>query len=146
MHFRIHCKKLHKQYYNSFHHFLILQKIHTTIWTYNSLQKSMFLYIIENMNKKITESHVLLKWKLKQQIKFMIYQNKICGFLLQSPYSFPYFSQKNLSTNPPFPKSSPFWAIPSHIIMIQNQQEFKIQNYNDLWIVPILNTLFIQIR
>ncbi len=31
MHFRIHCKKPHKQYYDSFHHFLILQKIHTTI-------------------------------------------------------------------------------------------------------------------
>jgi hypothetical protein len=29
-----------------------------------------------------------------------------------------------------FPKSSPFWAIPSHIIMIENEQEFNIQNYN----------------
>jgi hypothetical protein len=29
LHFRIHCKKLQKQNYNSFHHNLILQKIHT---------------------------------------------------------------------------------------------------------------------
>jgi hypothetical protein len=29
LHFKIHCKKLQKQYYNSLHHNLILQKIHT---------------------------------------------------------------------------------------------------------------------
>ncbi len=29
LHFRIHCKKLQKQNYNSFHHNLTLQKIHT---------------------------------------------------------------------------------------------------------------------
>ncbi len=29
LHFRIHCKKLQKQYYNSFHHNLPLSKIHT---------------------------------------------------------------------------------------------------------------------
>jgi hypothetical protein len=29
LHLKIHCKKLQKQYYNSFHHNLILQKIHT---------------------------------------------------------------------------------------------------------------------
>jgi hypothetical protein len=28
-HFKIHCKKLHKQNYNSFHHILTLLKIHT---------------------------------------------------------------------------------------------------------------------
>jgi len=29
LHFKIHCKNLHKQDYNSFHHNLILQIIHT---------------------------------------------------------------------------------------------------------------------
>jgi hypothetical protein len=29
LHFKIHCKKLHKQDYNSFHHNLRLEKIHT---------------------------------------------------------------------------------------------------------------------
>jgi hypothetical protein len=29
--------------------------------------------------------------------------------------------------------------------MIQNQQEFKIQNYNVPWAVLILNAIFIQI-
>jgi hypothetical protein len=29
LHFKIHCNKLQKQDYNSFHHNLILQKIHT---------------------------------------------------------------------------------------------------------------------
>jgi hypothetical protein len=29
LHFRIHYKKLHKQYYNSFHDNIILKKIHT---------------------------------------------------------------------------------------------------------------------
>jgi hypothetical protein len=31
LHFKMHCKKLKKQDYNSFHHILILHKIHTTI-------------------------------------------------------------------------------------------------------------------
>jgi hypothetical protein len=29
LHFKMHCKKLQKQYYKSFHHNLTLQKIHT---------------------------------------------------------------------------------------------------------------------
>ncbi len=48
LHFRIHCKKLQKQYYNSFHHNLILQKIHTMM---NSMQKFVLFCIIENMNQ-----------------------------------------------------------------------------------------------
>jgi hypothetical protein len=35
MHFKIHCKKLHKQDYNSFHHNLTLQKIHTKYEQFN---------------------------------------------------------------------------------------------------------------
>jgi hypothetical protein len=35
-------------------------------------------------------------------------------------------------------------GILSHIIMIQNQQEFEIQTYNVLGIVRIPNALFIQ--
>jgi hypothetical protein len=44
-----------------------------------------------------------------------------------------------------FPRYSPFWAIPSHIIMIENQKKFKIQNYNAPWTILLLNILFIQI-
>jgi len=37
-----------------------------------------------------------------------------------------------------------FWIVRSHITMIQNQQEFKIQTNKDPWLVLILNVLFIQ--
>jgi hypothetical protein len=44
---------------------------------------------------------------------------------------------------PPLPKIFPLWVVPNHIIMIQNQQEFKIQNYNAPWTILILNAMFI---
>ncbi len=40
----------------------------------------------------------------------------------------------------------PLWAISNHIIMISNQQGFKIQIYNAPWLVLILTTLLIQIH
>jgi hypothetical protein len=69
--------------------------------------------------------------KSKQQIKSMVYQNRIGGFLLQNTYS-SYHSSPNCVSKNSYPFSHIFllWAIPSHIIMIQNQQEFKIQTNN----------------
>jgi hypothetical protein len=44
LHFRIHYKKLQKQYYNSFHHNLTLQKIHTKINIKFIVEVCVFLY------------------------------------------------------------------------------------------------------
>ncbi len=58
--------------------------------------------------------------KLKQQIKSMV-----C--LLQSPYNSSHSSQNYVFKNhPPLPQIFPFRVVPSHIIVIQNKQEFKI--------------------
>jgi len=87
--------------------------------------------------------HVLLKWNQNNKIKFVVYQNKIYGFPLQNTYSY-FYSPKIMSMNAfLFPKTFFFWEVPSHIIVIQNQQEFKFQTYNVPWSVPILNALFI---
>jgi hypothetical protein len=45
----------------------------------------MLICITENMNQNIAESHVLLRKILKQQLKFVVYQKKICGLLFQVP-------------------------------------------------------------
>jgi hypothetical protein len=87
---------------------------------------------------------VLLKIPLKLQQNSMFYGNaiKIYGFLLQSIYNHFYFPKimylKSLSLNPLS------WVVQNHIIMIQNQLEFKIQTNNVPWVIPILNVLLIQ--
>jgi hypothetical protein len=73
----------------------------------------------------------------------MVYQNKICGFL-QSTYNYFYFPKTTCLRIQSFSLDLPSLVNPSHIIMIQNQQEFKIQTYSVWWAVPILNALFIQ--
>ena len=60
--------------------FLILQKIHTTIWIWKSLQKFVFLYFIENSTKITTTFHVLLKWNQNSKIKSMVYQKQNLWF------------------------------------------------------------------
>jgi hypothetical protein len=50
------------------------------IWTQNSLQKFMRFFIIENMNQNYSRIPCFVEMKLKQQIKFVVYQNKIYGF------------------------------------------------------------------
>jgi hypothetical protein len=48
-------------------------------------EKFVFFYITKNMNPNTTKSHVLLKKIPKQHLKFVLYQNKVYGFLLQIP-------------------------------------------------------------
>jgi hypothetical protein len=40
----------------------------------------MFLYITENMDQNYNKIPCFVEIKSKQQIKFVVYQNKICGF------------------------------------------------------------------
>jgi hypothetical protein len=61
--------------------------------------------------------------KLKQEIKYVV-------FLLQSTYIPLTFPQNRVFKNPLLPKTLPLWAVPSHITMVQKQQEFKIQTNN----------------
>jgi hypothetical protein len=91
------------------------------------------------MNKNYSRIPCFVEMKSKQQIKFVVFQ-------LQNTYNSSHSSPKSVfKNNPCLPPILPLWAIPNHIIMIQNQQKFKIQNYNDPRTVPILNALFIQI-
>jgi len=52
LHFKIHCKKLQKQYYNSFHHNLILQKFHTKD-EYKIHIRNMCFYVLLKTSLKI---------------------------------------------------------------------------------------------
>ncbi len=87
LHFKIHCKKLQKINYNSFHHIMILQKIHTTIQTQNSMQKYVLLCIIENMNQNYNRSHVLLEKNPKTIIKICNISKQSMWFLIASTYT-----------------------------------------------------------
>jgi hypothetical protein len=59
------------------------------------------------------------------------------GSLLAHTFASPCFDRE--------PKARVATIVPSHIIMIQNQQEFKIQNYNVPWAILVLNAMLIQI-
>jgi hypothetical protein len=59
-------------------------------------------------------------WNIKT--KFVVFYYKVL-------IVFPTSSKLCLIISP-LPQIFPLWAVPSHIIMIQNQQEIKIENYN----------------
>jgi hypothetical protein len=72
------------------------------------------------MNQNYNRIPCFVEKNSKQQLKSVVYQKQICDFLLQSPYNSSH-SPKIVSNHLPFPQIFPLWAIPSHIIMIQNQ-------------------------
>ncbi len=79
LYFIIHCKKLQKQYYNSFHYNLTLQKIHTKD-EHRIHYRSMCLYVLLKIWIQITSySHVFFLKNPKQHLKYVLYQNKVCG-------------------------------------------------------------------
>jgi hypothetical protein len=83
---------------------------------------------------------------LLKKLKYLVYQNRIYGFLLQGSYNSSHSFPKTMCLNFfPLPQIFPLWVVPNHIIMIQIQQKFKIQNFNAPWAVHVLNALFIQI-
>jgi hypothetical protein len=51
----------------------------------NSLQKSMFFYIIKNINSNYNIIPCFVEKNPKNHFKYVLYQNKVCGFLLQVP-------------------------------------------------------------
>jgi hypothetical protein len=84
LHFKIHCKKLQKQDYNSFHHNLILQKIQRKYE-----QRIIVEVCTKNMNPNYNIIPSFVEKKSKQHFKSMLYPNKVCGFLLQEPIAPP---------------------------------------------------------
>ncbi len=74
----------------------------------------------------------------KQHFKYVLYQNKICGFLPQVPLAPPIIPKKKtpyfifFSSSFVF-QNSPFWTIKNHIIMIQNNKnsKFKLTKFFD---------------
>jgi hypothetical protein len=74
----------------------------------------------------------------------MLYQKQNMWFSITKYLQlFPYYKIMCLRMNF-FPQNSHIRAIPSHVIMIQNQQEFKIPTYNVPFSIPFINALFIQ--
>jgi hypothetical protein len=57
-------------------------------------------------------------------------KKKSLVFYYKNTYNYTYFLETMCLRMIFFPYVSHLWAIPSHIIMIQNQQEFKIQAHN----------------
>ncbi len=99
----------------------------------------MFLCIIENMNQNYSRIPCFVEMKIKTI-------NKICGiskqnlwFSTTNTYSSSYSSQYCVSKNVSLFQNLPFWVVPNLLIMIQNQQEFKIQINKIPLLVPILN-------
>jgi hypothetical protein len=56
-----------------------------------SLQKFIRVYFTEHWIRITIEFHVLLKWNQNNKIKYMVCQNRICGFLLQNILNYTYF-------------------------------------------------------
>jgi len=106
--------------------------------------KFMLIYIIETWIKITAKFHVLLK-KIKTTIKICGISKQNLWFSTTSTCNSSYSSQNYMSNNSfLFYKTPSFSIISSHITMIQNQQEFKIQTNKVPQLVPILNALFIQ--
>jgi hypothetical protein len=81
------------------------------------------------MNQNIIKTHVLLKQISKQQLKYVVFQNIICGFLLQVLTTPPTLPKNFVSNNPPlFSRTFFFSIVPSHITMIKKTT--RIQNSN----------------
>jgi len=90
-HFEIHCKKFHKQDYNSFHHNLILQKITQKMNIKFTVEICAYLYY-QKIPKNYSIIPCFVEKNLKQNLKYVLYQNRVYGFLLQvfiSPPTFP---------------------------------------------------------
>ncbi len=93
-HFRIRCKKLQKQNYNSFHHIMILQKIHTTIQLQNSLQKYVLLCITKNMNQNYSKIPCFVEKNPKTIIKICNISKQSMWFSTASTYNSSHSSPK----------------------------------------------------
>jgi hypothetical protein len=110
--------------------FLILQKIHTTIWIWKSLQKSIFLCFTKKKNSiRIMEKfHVLWKWSLNNKIKFVVYQKQNLWFSITKYLQLVLFPKTMCLKIPSF---SPFLSfldsLKSHH---HNLKPTRIQNSN----------------
>ncbi len=93
LHFRIHCKNVHKQYYNSFHHNLTLEKINTKD-EHKIHCKSLCFYVLPKHEYKL-QCNPMFCWKRipTQHLNFVLYPNRICGFLPQVPLTLLFFSK-----------------------------------------------------
>jgi len=113
-------------------HFIILwyNKKFTQWYEHRIHSKSLCLSVLLKPWIQITTKfHVLLK--SKQQGKFVVFYYKILIGPPTLPQKLCVFKSSLL------PKTFPFWAIPSHITMVQKQQKFEIQTNNVPWLVPI---------
>jgi hypothetical protein len=75
-----------------------------------------------------------VEMKSKQQIIYLVYQNKIYGFVLQSTYNSSHFSQNYVLKNCPFaPKTLPFKQsqVTSPLSKNNKNSKFKLTMFHD---------------
>jgi hypothetical protein len=86
LYFKIQCKKSKDRITIHFLIYLILPKIHTTIYIWKSLQKYVFPLFNKKFNQNTTKTPCFVEMKSNIKIKFVVYKNRIYSFLLQNTY------------------------------------------------------------
>jgi hypothetical protein len=88
----------------------------------------MLFYIIENMNQNYNKIPCFTKENPKLKKNFVVYQNRVRGFLLQVPIAPLTLPQNFASLNSSFIfQNSPFLDCPKSHHRDYNERELKIQ-------------------
>jgi len=89
LHFKIHCKSSKNNI--TIHFTIIWHYKKFTQWNEHRIhyRSLCFSTLLKSQIQITTKSHVLLKKIPKQHLKFVLYQNKICGFLPLIPPTLP---------------------------------------------------------
>ncbi len=111
-----------------FHDVLRSQMVHTSNWIWKLTKKSILSMFTENVNK-ITSKSMFYESAIKQQIKYVVFNTKICNFstkyLPKGSYS------KSVSMNVlNFPKLPLLSSLEVTINMTRKQNSTRIQNSN----------------
>jgi hypothetical protein len=91
-------------------------------------------FFTKNWIKITKKIHVLLKWNQNNKINFVVYQNKICGFLLQSIYIYFYFPKNYVSKNELFFPKTPLFGqsqVTSSWLKTNKNSKFKPTMFHD---------------
>jgi hypothetical protein len=124
--------------------FFILQRIHTTIWIWKSLQKSILFLFTKNFNRNFKKKLWLLKWNQNNKITFVVSPKHSLQFMLQNNYIYPHFKTMCLRIIP-FPQNLHLWEVLSHHQHDSKpNKNSKLKTFNVQSSIPIFNALFIQ--
>ncbi len=126
LHFRIHCTNFRNKIII---HFIIF-------WYYIKFIAKVCASLYYWEHKSKYNRIPCLKKKKSKQLKFVIYQNKIFGFVLQVTTTFPTLPKTMSDLFFPEP---PLWVGPKFPHRDSKPKEFQIQINKVPWSIPILN-------